>query len=935
MFSTGKATGLLSALVLVALMQASDGYGQSSDRRLGQRQGGEITYEPRGPGVIFDALDPALRKWYVPQELYLEYGWRQWEYSNYAREQYQRYVGTDREGDPFYDLYGNYLTRGWLIWDWNQNQPGQFGSSLYKDPRFSSWFSNVLVSSDSRGQYYYAITAGNEIRTALTPLTFAKPAFNGIQMDFASDKYRGTLLFSRISSPVSGTNTRNQPEMVTNGTNLMGGRVIAEVGDFVEVGATLVNAHNSQTFEQAFERNPLQGNLTANQGAFPVRGLALVLSDDSPEDGVAGAALFSHEIIITTEDPATGRREEIRQRAMVTDPAKWPVVSGGFSHEGFQSADGEEKIVISYDLTDISYTGPRPSTITKITFDLVVANDYRIQVWSDRQTGLRAMPSLPLSGEDIDALAPALFEVARADGNVSDNSNQTRLTFDYGLPTAQMVYGFTVDVKDVMGFDAYAELATSRSYHQFPSPTLIQAGRALSGFSRDAEAWMVNVSRVSYPFFAFGEAFSLDPDYSTTAYVSDGDGDVLYDHTTRHLYEFVEDNDDQDRVPDWSRWRQGSGDANVFPGWDENNDFVSDFNQNDSSILANRIPDYEEPFFRYHSDRPEFLFGIDLNNNGWIDRFENDDLPDYPYRTDQRGYNVYGGAFVTPDIRATLGRMRVSSLSSDRKNNTTYGLATFTQDHPRLGTVRVYNMLKRTEDTIPDDRREMTPYVGLSTSNLANIEDVLPARDTWVNSTYLELGYRPAEGLKMLTKLKYDLYLQQGNAHERAGVGPVLEERTHFFGLINKADYTYRFGGLEVQPRIKSEYLNQAPFILDGDKREEWTGTGSLLLRHPMLSVSSIEGGVEYHRVADLVLDEKEALAANRTGATGDSRSLVLAVQWSNVSGYQGYTLTTQFGIMYTRVWDELIVAGELGESVKQNQGRELSTTFITVYAGL
>ena len=70
-------------------------------------------------------------------------------------------------------------------------------------------------------------------------------------------------------------------------------------------------------------------------------------------------------------------------------------------------------------------------------------------------------------------------------------------------------------------------------------------------------------------------------------------------------------------------------------------------------------------------------------------------------------------------------------------------------------------------------------------------------------------------------------------------------------------------------------------------------------------------------------------------GATGDSRSLVLAAQWSNVREYQGYTLTTQFGIMYTRAWDEFIAAGDQGRSVKEDRGRELSTTFITVYAGL
>ena len=389
----------------------------------------------------------------------------------------------------------------------------------------------------------------------------------------------------------------------------------------------------------------------------------------------------------------------------------------------------------------------------------------------------------------------------------------------------------------------------------------------------------------------------------------------------------------RDRFPDWTRWQQGSGDANVFPGWDENNDFVSDFNQNDNLILSNRIPDYEEPFFRYHADRPEFLFGIDLNNNNWVDRFENDDLADYPYRTDQRGYNVYGGAFVTPGVRATLGRMRVRSLSSDRKNHTTYGLVTFTHDDSRFGAVRVYDMLKRTRDTIPDDRREMTPYVGLATANLANIEDLLPARDTWVNSAYLELD-RPVGEVQTQTKIKYDLYAQQGDAYER-GVGPVLEDRTNFFGLINQADFTCRVGGLEVQPKIKSEYLNQTPFILGGDERQEWTGTGILLLRHPMLSSSSIETGLEYRRVADLTLDEKEALAANRVGATGDSRSLVLAAQWSNVRQYLGYVLTTQFGIMYTRVRDEFIAAGDLGESVKEDRGRELSTTFITVYAGL
>ncbi|SVC05383.1 uncharacterized protein METZ01_LOCUS258237, partial [marine metagenome] len=99
-------------------------HAQSYGSRLGTVQrGGKVSFEPIGPGVIFDALDPAVRKWYVPQELYTEYQWKQWEYSNYARENYQRYVSTSLEGNFFYDLYGNFVTRGWLIYDWQQLNP--------------------------------------------------------------------------------------------------------------------------------------------------------------------------------------------------------------------------------------------------------------------------------------------------------------------------------------------------------------------------------------------------------------------------------------------------------------------------------------------------------------------------------------------------------------------------------------------------------------------------------------------------------------------------------------------------------------------------------------------------------------------------------------------------------------------------------------------
>ena len=97
--------------------------------------------------VAPSTLVPSVRKWYYPQRLYELYDWRQEEYSNYARNPYQRYNNVFLEGSPFYDLYGNYISQGWQIYDWTEDFPTESGSDIFKSPRFRSWFSNVLISS--------------------------------------------------------------------------------------------------------------------------------------------------------------------------------------------------------------------------------------------------------------------------------------------------------------------------------------------------------------------------------------------------------------------------------------------------------------------------------------------------------------------------------------------------------------------------------------------------------------------------------------------------------------------------------------------------------------------------------------------------------------------------------------------------------------------
>ena len=619
----------------LVLMVGVPAWGQTDVQR-----GGAVTFEPTGSGVLFGALDPSVKKWYVPQELFMDYGWRQWEYSNYARTPYERYVNTTREGDYFYDVYGNFTTRGWLIYDWRQFQPQPLGSGIFQSTRFNRWFNAVTISGDSQGQYNYAITVGDRIRTTLTPMTFSKPDFNGVQVDFASDKYQATILASRISEPIRGSTQLSggitEPVTQTNITSLFGGRATFQVGDFVEIGAQVMDASNGNTLLDMFNGDLVAGSLTAGQSTAPLTAIAVILSDDSPDDNEGGAALFSHAVRITSRDFDTGKETVYALQEVVRPGSQWPVVFGGFRRPGFLAADGPERIIVNYDFNDPGYVGPDPTTIVGVDFNYVLANDFKVEMWSDRQTGLRGVPPPPLTAEVIDAAQPALIAVRRAEGNVADITNLQRIEFSYGLPTANLVGGFTIEGTGVLGFDFYGEWDRNKRYFQFPNAALFNEGEEHAVSSEGSDAWYFNVSRNVFPYFLYGEVYSIDDAYSTTAFLVSATGDVQYDNTQRHLYEFVDDNDDQDRFPDWIRFGS-TNDRSIFPGWDQNNDFISDFNQNDNATAANIIPDYDEPFLRYNVDRPEFLFGIDLNNNNWIDRFEDDDLPDYPYKPDRGG----------------------------------------------------------------------------------------------------------------------------------------------------------------------------------------------------------------------------------------------------------------------------------------------------------
>lgn len=897
----------VGALVAVLIAWAASVNAADYGSRLGVQRGGVVDFGPRGPGVLFDALDPAIKKWYIPQELYNDYKWRQWEYSNYARENYQRYVNVSLEGDYFYDVFGDYITRGWLIFNIVQRQPEQRGSQLFKDGRFSQWFSDVVISTDSKGEYHYAITIANGLRTTLTPMTFSKPDFDGVQFDLATDKYGATVLYSRVSES-GGSSTFSDGINRTNNTTLLAGRGTMQVGDFTKLGVNFVNAHQSNTLTDGFEGNPLTGELTIDQKIEPISWIEILLSDDSPEDGEGGAAFFpaGSDIIISYLDGTVDRGKEIGFA---------PTVGGGFPQEGFVSADGNEQIRLRYDFDgpDFLLTASQDKTqIRKVEFELVLGNDYKVQSTSNRQEGRASQPVFLL--------------VARAPGNVKDNTNLAVVSFEYGLPTATSIFGFTVEITDVKGIDIYGEWDNSRVYRKYPYPSNDQANTSHSTSSGtdqhpSASAWMINASRQGYPFFAFGEAFDIGPDYATSIWVTEQDGTIDYTsgyfengqpgRIERFTYEFIEDNDDQDRTPDWGRNDALATDFAVFPGWDENNDFIPDFNQNDNGRIINLIPDYEEPFLRQNVDRPEYLYGIDANNNTWVDRFENDTDPDLPYKRNRRGWNVFAGAYLTPQIRFTAGRLEEEEITSDRENKTSYAMLSLDLDHPNWGRLRGFEMVKSIKDDLPDDVFQWDNRNTLRNDRNVEVSDPLLGRDTFFSSTAVTYTVSPASGLHLKNSFKWDLWHQRMSKAERRPLGLGSDE--FFFGVINKAEYEFGLGRLRIQPRWKSEFRRQSYDLFTNRERKELTEIFGTIIELPFLRRSVASGGMEYVRFSDLDND------------VNDFQSFIVAGQLTNVSAYQGYELTTQVGI-------KLVVRDFENPSLRT---KTVTEGFITVYAGL
>ena len=156
---------------------------------LGQGREGALT---PGLGMAFE--EPVLHRYYAPRQLADNYlrPWYAGE-GGYAKELYRRYVEVSLEGEEWYDSFGTPLGRGWLVYSWTQQQQAPLGSQILKGPSdpsrvraYDRFFDRLVIAADGSGGSSMRLMVGDAIYTSFTPLTFYKPRFNGMRLDYAA-----------------------------------------------------------------------------------------------------------------------------------------------------------------------------------------------------------------------------------------------------------------------------------------------------------------------------------------------------------------------------------------------------------------------------------------------------------------------------------------------------------------------------------------------------------------------------------------------------------------------------------------------------------------------------------------------------------------------------------------------------------------------------
>jgi hypothetical protein len=912
-------------------------------------------------------------------------------YLNYGRKEYDPYPSVINARNR-YDRLGNYLSRGFNVFTWEFSRPGQSNINT-RTAQYLGWFANLVMLNDSYKGWNYRVTLGEDIRAKFSDLTFSDPRFLGILLDGASSDNKFTLMLSQGGDLLNAAKFSTfKATRETSPVLIFGGHWETKLGNVLRMGATYFNQHMANTADEngsflkgdtpysmlppsfieviveddspdeigrsatvydvdvviigesqgqrvrltSIEGDPeydsslkmvdpvggAEGGLTiagGDQVVFRFQMPQFNLPDDAaysadPDDFVPGLTMKSVRFLADVEGDY---RILVRQQHLFFDQR-------AHQRNVDKVAEGDDTYAPGGSRYVNPFTGLKADDAIKPLEDVLAENPDAFNQWPvvPEPGTTQAQPFLQYKWDLLDPTRVG-YTVLRADGS---DSGRKVVEFDYGIPTGQVLYGLDWDLS-LKGLKVKGELVANPQYFLFPVGS--NAGKR---FGKQALGYFLTAQKEVGPIEIGGEIFNLDPDYSGN-YDSDRGGVAFFSDNCFVCPQMQEmsvmtDNDDNDQWPDEMLNELPSAeksDSGIFPGLDENNDLIPDSDQN-----FNGIPDWTEPILFYDADPPDFIYGIDFNNNGIVDYRENDALPDYPYPRDRQGVHLVATkkGLGRWGKWASVGYYTMQEPAGGGEAKAIYARYEHNFISPYLGKIRINEDIKQVQDSIRDDvyvwedvgftqripspvphlKGPMIEAKDLNSQIFPPDVDPLNMRNSLVNTLFISSAFRQFSNLNVINSVQW---IRNSQAEAEFDDGTQQEAGVlSTFTMVNRLDYTINVGNLNIRPMFKHLLLREHSSGL-----EDATGDGSI--RSFSIYAPIIRTRFDLTAKSNLQLGFQgfpfwRHTSLDRVDEHNDFKEWTLVLMMSNRSDHYGYNLASQFGFIKTsREYDDATRASD------------------------
>ena len=769
-------------------------------------------------------------------------------YLNYANEKYQLYYRETipwliLAGRPFFmrnvqwDRMGNYMGGGFqrvFAFEETRGDIDGVGSSFI-DHKGWGW----RIGHFAYKKWNWTSTVGDDVRTTFTPLTLIQSHLPTARIDIdRNSKDELTLIYTRGGTGKFSTWGRNIGDTTDPFPVIVYGlHWQHRFGDYAKVGTTFLNQLMSSPGSK--RSDSWRGDLSYEMvGPKTIR---VFVADDSPKEENASALVFGVDIEVT----GMVNDEKVKLTSVRNVPGydsrlePISVEGGTITASGAREATGSVPIVYEFAI-------PSDVTVHSARFGVDVAGDFRIGVrqihglyYTDRKGALQMKDTeWPASFVPSEAVGrdphkwyiqegeEPYFTLYRSEGR---ESSRNTIWVDHGMPTGQRLASIDWTAK-LAGLDLSGEI--SRNNQSFMYPIGNNEGKRSAS---ESVAYWLNIKKTLIRGLYLGaEIYRMDPEYSG-GYDSYRGG--LSFHMDRQTgpnktksqtqeYSLVEDNDDDDMWPDESMNEvpvfgvvfPGWPNSSVYPGLDQNSDNMADIDRNE-----NFIADWEEAFVMYDADPPDYVYGIDFNNNGYPDFRENDDLPDYPYKRDHIGKHlVLQNELLGPLGRSlSIGGYKVREVAGGGRSEALYLRYAYEYAKSGTGSINLDVDLKSVKDNIedhsyvyviPPDDPNVLPWLNRPTTapeydGVLGLRpatpDMLNMRDSRVVNSFLNIDVDFSSRWSIFnTVLFYQNRMAAIEGTTDSDVGQLADTHTRI-AVVNKIESTFKLFGWNFRPRFK------------------------------------------------------------------------------------------------------------------------------------